>query len=170
VIRASAQDSQGAVYWFRQAAEAGHPGGTYQLAWELCFTDRSAAESECRNAARAGQLRAAALLRVLQRGPRVAEPFDVGSRDGRITELLASWDELSALASEPDNCIDYLTERSSLPRADVARVRRVRNQCAHPAERGWPTSYEIEIVLTTVRALRHRVGLPQDSQARPDTR
>src|SRR5262249_7597890 len=131
--------------------------------------DRSAAETECRKAAMAGHLHATALLRVLERGPRVADPVRDSLRDSQIAELLASWDELSGLAPEPDHCIDYLAQRSDLPRSDIARVRRVRNQCAHPVERGWPTSYEIEIALAIASVLRRQIGLPQDSQARPDT-
>jgi TPR repeat protein len=167
-IRAYSGDGQGAVYWFRRAAEAGHPGAAFELALELCTTDRAAAETECRKAARAGQLHAAALLRILQRGPAAAEPVDDGSGNGRIAELLTAWDELSGLAPEPDRCVDYLAKRSGLPRADVARVRRVRNQCAHPAKHGWPASYEIDIALTTARALRRQMAMPHDSEPQPD--
>ena len=170
VIRADEDDDQGAVHWFRRAAEEGHPGGAYELARALRTTDRSAAATECRKAAKAGHLRAAALLRILESSPRAADPVRDGSRDSRITELLASWDELSGLAPEPDHCVDYLAERSGLPRADVAKLRRVRNQCAHPADRGWPTSYEIDIALTTAKALQRRIQSPHDSQHRPDAR
>lgn len=166
-IRANSGDVQGAVYWFKRASEAGHPGAAFELAREFCTTDRSAAEAECRKAARAGQLHAAALLRILQHGPAAAEPVeDDSSRDGRIVELLSSWDTLSSLAPEPDHCVDYLAKQSGLPRADVARLRKVRNRCAHPAERGWPSPYEIDIALTTARALRHRMALPRDNPDR----
>jgi hypothetical protein len=146
---------------YEQAADAGHPGAAYQLAWfALDAGDWAAAKAACRKAARGGHLRATALLAFLQHGSRVTEHTDDVSENRRIAELLAVWDELSGLAPEPDHCIDYLTDRSGLPRADIQRVRRVRNQCAHPAERGWPSSYEIDLALTTATELRRRVGLP----------
>ena len=150
--RADARDGEGAVTWFRRAAGAGHPGAAFDLAFELCTTDRAAAEAECRKAARSGNLRAAALLRVLERGGPPEQ------RDARATELLAAWAEVSGLAPNPDRCVDYLTERSGLPRADIARTRKVRDQCAHPAEQGRPTSYELDIALTTARALREQIA------------
>jgi hypothetical protein len=119
--------------------------------------DWATAERECRRAVPGGHLRAAALLRILQREPKVTEREDEFPEDRRIVELLAVWDGLSGLAPDPDRCIDYLADRSWIPRADVERVRKVRNQCAHPAERGWPSSYELDLALTTAAELRRRV-------------
>lgn len=160
VSREFSGDRQGADYWFRRAADAGHPGAVYQVAWELCEKDPSAAEIVCFKAARAGSLLGAALLRVLQRSPQAAKSADDRPSAGRITELLSLWDELSGHAPEPDRCIDYLAERSGLPRSDVTRVRYVRNRCAHPVAHGWPAEHEIDIALTIAEVLRKRISGP----------
>lgn len=120
---------------------------------------RAAAEAECRKAARAGHFRASALLRLL---PHVPEPVVAGraggeSPEARITELIALWDTVSGLTPDPDNCVDHLAARTGLPREDIDRVRRVRNRCAHPAERGWPTGYEVDLALTIAAELQRRV-------------
>lgn len=156
-IRAESADHEGAAHWFGRAAQAGHPGASFQLAWQWCATDPPAAEAACRKAARAGNLRAGALLRVLARGS--GTPAPNGSRDDRVAELLAAWDELSGLAPAPDRCVDFLSERSGLPRADIARAHQVRDQCAHPAGDGSPSAYELDIALTTAAALHKRMGL-----------
>ncbi|GAA4237944.1 hypothetical protein GCM10022254_51840 [Actinomadura meridiana] len=157
-IRASSQDHEGADYWFRRAADAGHPGAAYQVAWDLCEKDPSAAEIQCGKAARAGSLQAAALLRVLQRIPRAAKSTGDRPSDSRVAQLLSAWDELSGLAPEADRCIDYLTEKSGLPRSDIIRVRQVRNQCAHPVAQGWPAQHEIDIALAIAEVLRKQIS------------
>jgi hypothetical protein len=155
--------------WYEQAADAGHPGAAYEMAWTAVDAgDWAAAEAACLRAARGGHLLAAALLRILQRDRTVTERVESVSGDRRVVELLAVWDELSSLAPEPDRCIDYFAGRSGLPRADVERVRRVRNQCAHPAERGWPSSHDIGLALTTAAELRRRVGQLRGGQCQPD--
>ncbi|MEV3921141.1 tetratricopeptide repeat protein [Actinomadura coerulea] len=142
---------------YEEAANAGHPGAAYELACKAARVDDLAtAEAECRRAARGGHLRAAALLRFLQSEP-ITEKDQDARMDRRISELLVAWDQLSGMAPEPDRCIDFLATRSGLPRADIERMRRVRNRCAHPVEHGWPSSYELDLALTTAASLRRLV-------------
>lgn len=63
----------------------------------------------------------------------------------KLTEI---WSKLQKLAPRAQG-VDYLTRVSGLPRHQVDHLRRVRNACAHPAERGWPSPEDIRIALAT---------------------
>jgi hypothetical protein len=63
----------------------------------------------------------------------------------RLTEI---WSRLEKLAPR-GQAVDYLTRVSGLPRDNVDHLRRVRNACAHSAERGWPSPEDIRIALAT---------------------
>lgn len=76
---------------------------------------------------------------------------------GNIQELLDHWDALRRLAPDPGRAISFLTQHGDLPRYDVDHVRRVRNQCAHPTEKGWPSEYDIDKALVIARELRRRL-------------
>jgi hypothetical protein len=75
----------------------------------------------------------------------------------QVTALLLLWDRLSSLAPNPDRCVEYLASRGGLPKSDAERLRTVRNRCAHPAGRGWPSSYELAMALATGRELERRL-------------
>jgi len=76
---------------------------------------------------------------------------------GLIRELLESWDLVARLAPDPSLAVRFLADQYRLAPFDVDRVRRVRNQCAHPGDQGWPQRYDLDMALTTARELRHRL-------------
>ncbi len=76
---------------------------------------------------------------------------------GPIHELLEIWDLVARLAPDPSLAVRFLADQSKLAPFDVDRVRRVRNQCAHPGDQGWPQQYDLDMALTTARELRRRL-------------
>jgi hypothetical protein len=74
-----------------------------------------------------------------------------------IRELLHHWDILKRLAPDPGRAVSFLAQESKLPHSDVDHLRRVRNQCAHSGEHGWPSDYDINKALVTARELRRRL-------------
>jgi hypothetical protein len=115
---------------------------------------RAAIEADSAEANRDGSL----VQYLLAGDRRDARPDSRSGREqaSQVTELLHLWDELTATAPDPDRCVDTLAAHG-IPRSDVERLRSARNRCAHPAERGWPSSYELTMALTTGRELRRRV-------------
>jgi hypothetical protein len=81
-------------------------------------------------------------------------PDDVAANALRIIHL---WDELASTAPDPALCITYLARRANVSRADVERLRDVRNRCAHPAERGLPNADELRRTLITARRIADRL-------------
>ena len=76
---------------------------------------------------------------------------------GLIRELLELWDHLMRLAPDPSLAVTFLAEQSNLSRGEIDRVRRVRNQCAHPGNQGWPRPYDLDLAIATARELRRRL-------------
>lgn len=102
-----------------------------------------------------GQPRPAAALRP---GDSVTHAhWDAELPPGLIRELLESWDLVGRLAPDPGLAVRFLADQSRLAPFDVDRVRRVRNQCAHPVDQGWPQRYDLDMALTTARELRRRL-------------
>ena len=76
---------------------------------------------------------------------------------GLIRELLELWDHLLGFAPDSSLAVRFLAEQSKLPRKEIDRVRRVRNQCAHPGSQGWPRPYDLDLALATARELHRRM-------------
>jgi hypothetical protein len=82
---------------------------------------------------------------------------------GKVQELLRIWDALMNLAPDPSRAVFFLAKQSILTRAAVDQVRRVRNQCAHPDSKGWPSPYDLDTALTTAREIHRRLVPPRTS-------
>jgi hypothetical protein len=76
---------------------------------------------------------------------------------GPIHELVENWNLAERLAPDRSLVVRFLADQSKLATFDIDRVRRVRNQCSHPADLGWPQQYDFDMALTTARELRRRL-------------
>jgi len=71
--------------------------------------------------------------------------------------VLEKWDRLSALAPDPTRSMRYLIKHGGLSYNRIAHLRDVRNACAHPRRRGWPSQADIDRALRTAAELEKRV-------------
>jgi Translation initiation factor IF-2, N-terminal region len=78
---------------------------------------------------------------------------------GPTHELVENWNLAERLAPDRSLAVRFLADQSKLATFDIDRVRRVRNQCSHPADLGWPHQYDFDMALTTARELRRRLNL-----------
>lgn len=75
----------------------------------------------------------------------------------RVAELLGRWATLMNLAPDPRDAVSYLATRSGMAHWKVDRVRKVRNQCAHPDRYGWPSQDDVDTALATANEVFYRL-------------
>jgi hypothetical protein len=82
-----------------------------------------------------------------------------------LARIVYLWDKLRALAPDRNRAIEHLAAATTVPRADIERLRTVRNRCSHPVDRGWPGAYELASALLTAQELHRQ--LLEDGTALP---
>jgi hypothetical protein len=69
-------------------------------------------------------------------------------------DLLHAWDELVIALERQGLSVNDLPRLTGVPWPQIDQLRRVRNQCAHPAQYGWPNDTDVHAALALARSLR----------------
>lgn len=81
-----------------------------------------------------------------------------------IVELQTSWTQAIRHnpgydADDSAKTVRYLAQRTGMNQSQIFQLRRVRNMCAHAgADNPWPSRYEFDMALATVRELLRRLS------------